>query len=329
MTKTRSRAIGIGGLMMLAGFALGAPPASAQQFPERAVRLVVPQTPGGATDVLARAIGQRLSERWGQPVVVDNRGGAGGIIGTDAVAKAPPDGYTLLVTYVGSQAVNQSLYQTLPFDSVKDFQTVVTIAVVPFFLVVGASSPAHSLTDFIALARQKPNQITYASSGNGSINHLLGEMLSSETGIRLVHVPYKGVAPALTDLIGGQVDAAFASVPSVIQHIRSGAVRALAISSLHRSPAAQDVPTIAETAVPGFDVNPWWGILAPAGTKAPIVRRINQDVAAILATDAMRVFLETQGGDVLITTPEEFRVRLEADVATWAKVVKQSGAHID
>jgi tripartite-type tricarboxylate transporter receptor subunit TctC len=221
------------------------------------------------------------------------------------------------------------VYEKLPFDSVKDFQTVATIAVVPFFLVVGAASPAHSLADFIALARAKPNQITYASSGNGSINHLLGEMLSSETGIRLVHVPYKGVAPALSDLIGGQVDAAFASVPSVIQLIRSGTVRALAISSLHRSPAAPDVPTIAETAVPGFDVNPWWGILAPAGTQAPIVRRINQDIAAILATDAMRAFLETQGADALVTTPEEFHALLEADVAKWAKVVKQSGAHID
>lgn len=314
---------------VLAIFVIAALPASAQQFPDHAVRLIVPQTPGGATDVLARAIGQRLSERWGQPVVVDNRGGAGGIIGTDAVAKAPPDGYSLLVTYVGSQAINQSLYPTLPFDSVKDFETVATIAVVPFFLVVGPALPVGNLADFIARARRQPDRISYASSGNGSINHLLGEMLSRATGIRLVHVPYKGVAPALTDLIGGQVDAAFASVPSVIQHIRSGAVRALAVSSLRRSPSAPDVPTIAEAAVPGFDVDPWWGILAPAGTPEPIVRRINADVASILGTDTMRGFLATQGADPLITTPEGFRGLLESDVRKWADIVKASGARID
>jgi tripartite-type tricarboxylate transporter receptor subunit TctC len=316
-------------LAILAIFVVVCLPASAQQFPDHAVRLIVPQTPGGATDVLARAIGQRLSERWGQPVVVDNRGGAGGIIGTDAVAKAPPDGYSLLVTYVGSQAINQSLYPTLPFDSVKDFETVATIAVVPFFLVVGPALPVRDLADFIALARRQPDHISYASSGNGSINHLLGEMLSRATGIRLVHVPYKGVAPALTDLIGDQVDAAFASVPSVIQHIRSGAVRALAVSSLRRSPSAPDVPTIAEAAVPGFDVDPWWGILAPAGTPAPIVRGINADVAAILETDTMRSFLATQGGEALITTPEAFHALLESDVRKWAEIVKASGARID
>jgi len=316
-------------LAILAIFVVVCLPASAQQFPDHAVRLIVPQTPGGATDVLARAIGQRLSERWGQPVVVDNRGGAGGIIGTDAVAKAPPDGYSLLVTYVGSQAINQSLYPTLPFDSVKDFETVATIAVVPFFLVVGPALPVRDLADFIALARRQPDHISYASSGNGSINHLLGEMLSRATGIRLVHVPYKGVAPALTDLIGDQVDAAFASVPSVIQHIRSGAVRALAVSSLRRSPSAPDVPTIAESAVPGFDVDPWWGILAPAGTPAPIVRGINADVAAILETDTMRSFLATQGGEALITTPEAFHALLESDVRKWAEIVKASGARID
>jgi tripartite-type tricarboxylate transporter receptor subunit TctC len=290
---------------------------------------VVPQTPGGATDVLARALGQKLSERWGQPVVVDNRGGAGGIIGTDFVAKAPADGYTLLVTYTGSQAINQSLYTKLPYDSIKDFQTVATIAVVPFFLVVNPTLPAQNLAEFIALARAKPDHITYASSGSGSINHLLGEMLNRETGIRLVHVPYKGVAPALTDLIGGQVDAAFASVPSVIQHIQSGAVRALAISSRTRSTTAPDVPTIAEAAVPGFDVNPWWGILAPARTPAAIVRRVNADVGEILKTDAMRAFLKTQGADALITTPEAFLALLESDVAKWAEVVKASGARLD
>jgi tripartite-type tricarboxylate transporter receptor subunit TctC len=317
------------GVAIVAGVVGVALPCAAQSYPDRAVRLVVPQTPGGATDVLARAIGQKLSERWGKPVVVDNRGGAGGIIGTDVVAKAPPDGYTLLMTYAGSQAVNQSLYPKLPFDSVKDFQTVATVAVVPFLLVVKPTLPAGSLPEFIALARRQPGQISYASSGNGSINHLLAEMLASETAIRMVHVPYKGIAPALTDLIGGQVDAAFASVPSVIQHTQSGAVRALAISSIARSPAAPDVPTIAEAALPGFDVNPWWGILAPARTPDAIVERINADVGEIVATDEMRAFLKTQGADPLVSTPEAFLALLESDVQKWAKVVKASGARVD
>jgi tripartite-type tricarboxylate transporter receptor subunit TctC len=316
------------GLALVAGLLGVALPAGAQTYPDHPVRLIVPQTPGGATDVFARAIGQKLSERWGRPVVVDNRGGAGGIIGTDVVAKAAPDGYTLLVTYAGSQAVNQSLYATLPFDSVVDFQMVATIAVVPFFLVVHPSVPAKTLPEFIALARAKPGSIRYASSGNGSINHLLGAMLTSEAKIDLVHVPYKGVAPALTDVISGQVESAFASVPSVIQHIQTGAVRALAISSKARNPAAPDVPAIAET-VPGFDVNPWWGILGPAKLPEPIVQRINTDVGDILTTEDMRAFLKTQGADALIMTPTAFKAQLEADVQTWAKVVKASGAKID
>jgi tripartite-type tricarboxylate transporter receptor subunit TctC len=317
------------GLAIVAGLVGAALPVAAQQYPDHAVKLVVPQTPGGATDVFARAIGQKLSERWGKPVVVDNRGGAGGIIGTDVVAKATPDGYTLLLTYAGSQAVNQSLYDKLPFDSVGDFQTVATLAVVPFFLVVHPSLSAKTLPEFIALARAKPGAVRYASSGNGSINHLLAAMLASETAIDLVHVPYKGIAPALTDVISGQVEAAFASVPSVIQHVQSGGVRALAVSSLARSAAAPDVPSIAEAAVPGFDVNPWWGILAPARTPDAIVQKINADVGDILKTDEMRAFLKTQGADPLISTPVAFRAQLEADVKTWAKVVKASGARID
>jgi tripartite-type tricarboxylate transporter receptor subunit TctC len=316
------------GLALVAGLLGAAWPGAAQTYPDHPVRLIVPQTPGGATDVFARAIAQKLSERWGKPVVVDNRGGAGGIIGTDVVAKAAPDGYTLLVTYAGSQAVNQSLYAKLPFDSVADFQMVATIAVVPFFLVVHPSLPAKTLPEFIALARAKPGSIRYASSGNGSINHLLGAMLASETKIEIEHVPYKGVAPALTEVIGGQVESAFASVPSVIQHIQSGAVRALAISSKARNPAAPDVPAIAET-VPGFDVDPWWGILGPAHLPEPIVQKINTDVGDILKTEDMRAFLKTQGADALITTPAAFKAQLEADVQSWAKVVKASGAKID
>jgi len=304
-------------------------PATAQQFPARLVKLVVPQTPGGATDVFARKIGQMLSERWGQPVIIENRAGAGGVVGTDVVAKSAPDGYTLLVTYAGSQAINPSLYPKMPFDSIKDFQTVATLAVTPFILIVHPNLPARDLAEFIALAKAKPGALTYASSGNGSVNHLLGEMLKADSGINILHVPYRGVAPAITDVVGGQVDAAFSSVPSVMQMIRGGNVRALAVSSARRIAIAPEIPTIAESGFPGFDVNPWWGIFAPAATDMAIVRKINEDVGNILRTREMIEFLATQGAEPLMTSPDEFLAILQADVMKWGKVVKDAGVTLN
>jgi tripartite-type tricarboxylate transporter receptor subunit TctC len=306
-----------------------AAPAHAQQYPARVVKLVVPQTPGGATDVFARKLGQLLGERWKQPIIVENRAGAGGVVGTDAVAKAAPDGYTLLVTYAGSQAINPSLYPKIPFDSVKDFQTVATIAVTPFILIVHPKLAARTFAEFIALARARPDALTYASSGNGSVNHLLGEMLKAAAGIGILHVPYRGVAPAITDVIGGQVDSAFSSVPSVLAMVRNGNVRALAVSSARRIATAPEIPTIAESGFPDFDVNPWWGILAPAGTDMAIVRKINTDVADILRTREMIDFLATQGAEPLITSPDEFLKILQADLVTWAKVVKDAGVTLN
>lgn len=319
----------VGLIAALAGVAPLAAPAIAEPFPTRLVKIVVPQTPGGATDVFARKIGQILSDRWGQPIVIENRAGAGGVLGTDSVAKSAPDGYTLLVTYAGSQAINASLYPKIPFDSVADFQMVATLAVTPFILIVNPKLPAQNLAEFIALAKAKPGSLTYASSGNGSVNHLLGEMLKADTGIDMLHVPYRGVAPAITDVIGAQVDAAFSSVPSVLQMIRAGNVRALAVSSARRIATAPEIPTIAEQALPGFDVNPWWGILAPAGTDMAIVRKINADVADILRTKEMIDFLATQGAEPLITSPEEFLAILRADLVKWAKVVKDAGVTIN
>jgi tripartite-type tricarboxylate transporter receptor subunit TctC len=304
-------------------------PAAAQPYPSRIVKLIVPQTPGGATDVFARKIGQLLSEKWGQPVVIENRAGAGGVVGTDVVAKSAPDGYTLLVTYAGSQAINPSLYQKIPFDSVKDFQTIATLASTPFVLIVHPKLPAKDLAEYVALARARPDALTYASSGNGSVNHLLGEMLKTEAGIKMLHVPYRGVAPAITDVIGGQVDSAFSSVPSVLQMVQTDKVRALAISSAKRVAAAPEIPTIAESGFPGFDVNPWWGILAPAGIDATIVRKINEDVANILRTKEMIDFLAAQGAEPLITSPEAFLKILEADVVKWAEVVKSAGVTLN
>jgi tripartite-type tricarboxylate transporter receptor subunit TctC len=303
--------------------------AAAQDYPNRTVHLIVPQAPGGATDAIGRAVGQKLSERWGQPVVIENRAGAGGVVGTDAVAKAAPDGYTLLVTYEGSQAINQSLYQRLPFDSFKDFTPIATIANTPFFLVVGPKSEAKTLQELIATARKQPDSINYASAGNGSVNHLLGEMLKTEANVRIVHVPYKGAAQALTDVIGGHIDAAFASVPSSISNVQGGKVRALAVSSGKRIAVAPDVPTIAEAGYAGFDVNPWWGILVPAGLSPDIVTRINADIADLLTAPDLLEVLAKQGASPLKSSPAEFGSRLQADIGKWAKVVKASGAKIN
>jgi tripartite-type tricarboxylate transporter receptor subunit TctC len=238
---------------------------AAQDYPSRLVRLIVPQAAGGATDTFARAIGQKLSERWGQPVVIENRAGAGGVVGTEHVAKSAPDGYTLLLTYEGSQAINPSIYRNLPFDSMKDFQPIATVAVTPFLLIVGPQAQTKTLREFIEFARSNPDKLTYGSAGNGSVNHLLGEMLKVEANIRVVHVPYKGAPQAIADVIGGHVNAAFASVPSVISSVQQGTVRALAVSSAKRVAIAPDIPTIAEAGIEKFDVNPWWGVLAPAG----------------------------------------------------------------
>ena len=304
-------------------------PVQAQDYPSRLVRLVVPQAAGGGTDTFARAIGQKLSERWGQPVVIENKAGAGGVVGTDFVAKSAPDGYTLLVTYEGSQAINQSLYEKLPFNSLKDFDAIATIAVTPFILIVGPRTEAKTLKEFISFARANPDRLTYGSAGNGSVNHLLGEMLKSEADIRMVHVPYKGASAAIGDVMGGHVDAAFASVPSVISSVQSNVVRALAVSSAKRIAVAPDIPTIAEAGFADFDVNPWWGILAPAGLSPAIAQKISADVAEILKTPEMVEILAKQGATPLISTSEAFRELLARDIEKWRKVVKASGATIN
>jgi tripartite-type tricarboxylate transporter receptor subunit TctC len=303
--------------------------ARAQDYPSKLVRIVVPQAAGGATDTFARAIGQKLSERWGQPVVIENRAGAGGVVGTDFVAKAAPDGYTLLVTYEGSQAINQSLYEKLPFDSLADFYPIATIAATPFLLIVGPRAQAKTLAEFISFAKANPDKLTYGSSGNGSVNHLLGEMLKTEAGIRVVHVPYKGAAASIGDVMGGHIDAAFASMPSVISSVQSNVVRALAVSSAKRVAVAPEIPTIAEAGFENFDVNPWWGILAPAGLSPSIAQKISADIADTLKTADMEEVLAKQGATPLISSPEAFRERLARDIEKWKKVVKASGATVN
>jgi tripartite-type tricarboxylate transporter receptor subunit TctC len=303
--------------------------ARAEDYPSRLVRIVVPQTAGGGTDTFARAIGQKLGERWGQSVVIENKAGAGGVVGTDFVAKSAADGYTLLVTYEGSQAINQSLYEKLPFDSLRDFDPIATIAVTPFLLIVGPRVEAKSLKEFIAFAKANPDKMSYGSAGNGSVNHLLGEMLKSEAGIKLVHVPYKGAPAAIGDVMGGHIDAAFASMPSVISSVQSGVVRALAVSSAKRVAVAPDVPSLAEAGLDNFDVNPWWGILAPAGLDPAISRKISADIAEILKTPDMQDVLAKQGAAPLISSSDAFRDLLARDIEKWRKVVKASGATVN
>ena len=299
----------------------------AQTFPSKPVRLVVPQTPGGASDALARIVGQKLFEKWGQPVVIENRAGAGGNIGMDVVAKAPADGYTLLMSYVGSHAINVSIYKKLPFDPEADFAAVATLANVPFVVAANPSLPVNNMKELAAYAAK--NALSYGSAGNGSVNHLLGEMFASTSGIKMLHVPYKGAAPALTDLIAGQTQIVFTSLPSIAQHIRAGTVKGLAVTGSKRAQAFKDIPTIAESGYPGFVINPWFGIFAPKGTPPAVVKQINADIRKILEEkDTMEKFAAL-GAEPYETTPQEFTAILHADIAKWAAVVKTSGATAD
>ncbi|MBU6269920.1 MAG: tripartite tricarboxylate transporter substrate binding protein [Betaproteobacteria bacterium] len=310
-----------------AAFAPLAAPARAQTFPSRGVKIIVPQTPGGASDTLARIVGQRLAELWKQPVVIENRPGAGGNIGMEAVARSPADGHTLLMSYVGTHAINGALYRNLPFDPERDFAAVATIATVPFVMAVNAKTGPRSVAEFTAQARAR--RMTFGSAGNGSVNHLLGEMFNAAAGVRVDHVPYRGAAPALNDLIGGQIDVVFTSLPSVAGFIANGSIRPLAVTSPKRSPAFRDIPTITESGISGFEVTPWFGLFAPAGTPAAVVRQINADVAEATRTPEVAEKVAKAGADAYLIAPEEFTALLRADIAKWAKVVRDAGAKLD
>ena len=313
--------------MLAAGLTLFQAQAQAQAFPTKPVRIVVPQTPGGASDALARIVGQKLSEKWGQPVVIENRAGAGGNIGMDVVAKSPADGYTLLMSYVGSHAINVSIYKKLPFDPEADFSAVATLANVPFVAAANAALPVGNMKELAAYATKNP--VSFGSAGNGSVNHLLGEMFSTLSQSKMLHVPYKGAAPALTDLIAGQTQLVFTSLPSVAQHIRAGTVKGLAVTGSKRAQAFKDIPTIAESGYPGFVINPWFGLFAPKGTPPAIVRQINADIKKILEDKDVMDRFATLGAEPFETTPQEFTAMLHADIAKWAAVVKTSGATAD
>jgi len=308
---------------------IAAGPATAQPYPSRPITLVVPQAAGGTNDIVGRLVGQKLGEVMNASVVVDNRPGAGGNIGTQLVAKGPKDGYTLLMTISSSQAINPALYKNAGFDPVKDFKPVGLIGAVPNVLLVNPSFPAKDFNEFLKLARQKGANYQYASAGNGTLNHLLGEMLNSMAGISLQHVPYKGVAPALNDVLGGQLPIVFASLPSALSHIKAGKLRALAVSGDKRSPVLPDVPTIAEV-VPGYNGTLWIGLFAPAGVPADVLATLQDGTRKALAAKDLRDKLDQHGVEIAApTTPDQFSKLLQDDLAKWARIVKASGAAVD
>jgi tripartite-type tricarboxylate transporter receptor subunit TctC len=301
----------------------------AQSYPTKPIRLVVPFPAGGTTDILARAAAQKLTESLGQTVVVDNRPGAGGNIGAELVAKSAPDGYTLLMGTVGTHAINPSLYAKMPYDHVRDFAPVILVAGVPNVLVVNPSLPVNSVQELIAYAKANPGKLNFASSGNGTSIHLSGELFKSMTGLQITHIPYKGSAPALQDLAGGQVQLMFDNLPSSLALIKAGRLKALAVTSLERAPALPDVPTINESGLPGFEASSWFGLLAPAGTPQPIIAKLNAEVAKWLASPEAREKLLAQGANAAGGTPEDFVKHIAAETTKWQKVVKDSDAKID
>ena len=310
-------------------FALVTALAHAQTYPTKPIRLVVPFPPGGATDILARDVAQKLTEAWGQSVIVDNRPGAGGNIGSELVAKSAPDGYTLEMGTVGTHAINASLYAKMPYDHVKDFTPVILVAGVPNVLVVNPAVPANSVAELVAYAKANPGKLNFASSGNGTSIHLSGELFKVMAGVQITHIPYKGSAQALQDLLAGQVQLMFDNLPPSLPQIKAGKLRALAVTSATRAPALPDVPTLAESGLPGFEASSWFGILAPAGTPAPIVAKLNAEVANWLATPEAKEKLLKQGANPAGGTPQDFAKHIAAETAKWAKVVKDSGAKID
>jgi tripartite-type tricarboxylate transporter receptor subunit TctC len=303
-------------------------PAEAQDYPSKPIRMIVPFAAGGILDIVARAVGERLNSSLGQPIVVDNRGGAGGSIGTEIASRAAPDGYTLLTGHIGTHAINPSLYPKLGYDPVKDFAPITLAAMFPLGLFVHPSVPAHSVQDLIALAKAKPGAINFASAGSGGPTHMAGEMLKAMARVDIVHVPYKGNAAALNDLLGGRVQIFFSNLVTALPHARAGKLRALAVSTAKRSQLAPQLPTVAESGVPGYDLTNWVGMFAPAATPRPIVLRLNRDIAAILNAADLKDRFRAQGLELVSTTPEAFGAFIRSELAKWRRVVKESGAKV-
>ncbi len=297
-------------------------------YPTKPIRIVVAYTPAGATDILARTIGQKLSEAWGQAVIIDNRPGANGNIGTEYAAKATPDGYTLLMVTAGTHGINPGLYRKLGFDAVKDFAPVSLVAMVPNVFVVNNAVPTKDLKEFIAYAKANQGKLNYGSPGNGSTAHLSMELFKSMTGIQMVHVPYKGSAGVLADLIGGQIVVTMDNMPPYVPQVKAGKIRALAVSPARRSPALPDVPTVAEAGVPGYDSGAWFGLVAPANTPKDLVAKLSRETARILKLADVSARLADLGAESVGGTPEQFSAHIKAEIAKWAKVIRDANVEL-
>ena len=297
-------------------------------YPTKPIRIVVAYTPAGATDILARTIGQKLNEAWGQAVIIDNRPGANGNIGTEYAAKATPDGYTLLMVTAGTHGINPGLYRKLGFDAVKDFAPVSLVAMVPNVFVVNNGVPSKDLKEFIAYAKANQGKLNYGSPGNGSTAHLSMELFKSMTGIQMVHVPYKGSAGVLADLIGGQIVVTMDNMPPYVPQVKAGKIRALAVSPARRSPALPDVPTVAEAGVPGYDSGAWFGLVAPANTPKDLVAKLSRETARILKLPDVSARLADLGAESVGGTPEQFSAHIKAEIAKWAKVIRDANVEL-
>lgn len=315
---------------LVAGALLALAAASAlAQYPNRPLRLIVPFPPGGAVDILGRAISMNAREALGQTIVIDNRPGFGGAVGSEIAARATPDGYTLLMGSTSTISINPALVSKLAYDPVRDFTPITQVAFVPHLLVSSTSVPAATLREFIAHAKSRPGQLAYGSAGNGTPHHIALEMFKQMTGVDMLHIPYKGTAPALVDLLAGRVAAMSSEVLAVLPHVRAGKLRALGMATTSRNQVAPDIPTVAEAGVPGFEVTSWYGVLAPAGTPREITSRLARDIAKALATSDMRQRFADLGATPVGSTPEEFAVFIKREGAKWAKAVKDSGARVD
>ncbi len=318
-------AVAVGGMLLVAPASLLAQ----SDYPNKPIRLIVPFPAGGSTDIVGRVVAQKLSERLGQQVVVDNRGGAGGTIGTDAAAKAAPDGYTLTIGTTSTHAVAAGAYSKLSYHPSKDFAPVSLVAITPYLLVVNPQVKANNLREFVALAKTMPGKMNYASAGNGSTTHLAMEMLKDAAQIDLQHIPYKGNGPADLALLANEVQGVFGSMPALLQHTKAGKLRPLAVGTSQRSPALPDVPTVAELGYPGFEAALWLGVLAPAGTPKPIIDRLHKELAAITPTSDFKLAMERNGADALGNTPEQFARLIADESARYIKVVKAIGLKLD
>lgn len=313
-----------GSLMILIGVSAGA-----QTYPSQSIRLLVPFAAAGTSDLVSRIVANELANLWSVPVVVENRAGAGGNVGTEVIAKAAPDGYSLLMGTVATHAINSSLYGSLPFDHIKDFSPVSLVASTPSVLEVNLALPVNSVQELIAYAKNNPGKLNFGSAGNGSSHHLAGELFNTLAGTKMVHVPYRGTAAALTDVVGGQIQLVFDTLPSSMSFIKANKLKVLAVTSAQRDPALPDVPTIAESGVPNYEVGSWYGLLVPAGTPKPIVDKLGQAIAQIVRIPEVRAKLLALGATPVGNTPQEFVAHIRKETDKWSTVIKSSGAKVD